>query len=461
MARKTSNRTRTPKDGGKATQIDEAEIAAGSPGQAEAESPDSSSKQPEHAAVTDPEPPTPEPLPEVPAAEGTDPEVADPAPVALDPAVSDPETPAPVGEEPQPAPAEPEAAVPDAEPVTPAEPEPTPAPLPPPPPPPPAGSSAMPLIFGGFAAAVLGALVVLIFLPNGWQGGAADPDLLRRVQALESNSGGSDSEAVSRLEARIAALEDQGDGGLDDRVTALEARPPATTDLAPLEARIAALESATPAEASVEALGARIDTLESGIDTRIMGSVAAAMAEARAAIDARADSLDAREEDVAAAQQRIARRAALAELVAAAESGAPSPGALETLGDVPADLRPMGEGLPTLAEIQAGFPGNARRALAADPVAPGASLGERVTDFLRAQTGARSLAPREGNDTDAILSRAEARVRAGDLPGALTELDALSAGPAAEMAAWRGSVDARLAALAALAELQAQMENGE
>ena len=460
MARKTSNRTRTPKDGGKATPIDEAEIAAGSPDQAEAESPDSSSKQPEHAAVTDPEPPTPEPLPEVPPAEGTDPEVADPAPVALDPAVSDPEPPAPVVEEPQPAPAEPEAAVPDAEPVTPAEPEPKPAPLPPPPPPP-AGSSAMPLIFGGFAAAVLGALVALIFLPNGWQGGAADPDLLRRVQALESNSGGSDSEAVSRLEARIAALEDQGDGGLDDRVTALEARPPATTDLAPLEARIAALESATPAEASVEALGARIDTLESGIDARIMGSVAAAMAEARAAIDARADSLDAREEDVAAAQQRIARRAALAELVAAAESGAPSPGALETLGDVPADLRPMGEGLPTLAEIQAGFAGNARRALAADPVAPGASLGERVTDFLRAQTGARSLAPREGNDTDAILSRAEARVRAGDLPGALTELDALSAGPAAEMAAWRGSVDARLAALAALAELQAQMENGE
>ena len=72
------------------------------------------------------------------------------------------------------------------------------------------------------------------------------------------------------------------------------------------------------------------------------------------------------------------------------------------------------------------FPTAARAGLEAALRADmGSSWTERATNFLRAQTGARSLDPREGDDPDAILSRAEAAVSAGDLATALTEIAAL------------------------------------
>jgi len=84
-----------------------------------------------------------------------------------------------------------------------------------------------------------------------------------------------------------------------------------------------------------------------------------------------------------------------------------------------------------------------------------------VMNFLRSQTGARSLAPRDGDDTDAVLSRAEAALRQGDLATTLTELDALTGDPAAAMAAWRAQAETRMAALAALTVLQDQFTANE
>ena len=78
---------------------------------------------------------------------------------------------------------------------------------------------------------------------------------------------------------------------------------------------------------------------------------------------------------------------------------------------------------------------------------------DRFTAFLRRQTNARSLAPREGNDPDAILSRAEAALSSGDLPAALTELDALPENARAAMDGWIADASARADALAAAADL--------
>jgi hypothetical protein len=84
-------------------------------------------------------------------------------------------------------------------------------------------------------------------------------------------------------------------------------------------------------------------------------------------------------------------------------------------------------------------------------------MGDRIATFLRNQTGARSLTPRDGMTTDAILSRAEAAVRRADLDAALTELDDLPPAPAAAMADWRAQLETRQAALAALADLAARL----
>ena len=256
-----------------------------------------------------------------------------------------------------------------------------------------------------------------------------------------------------------------------------------------------------PLREDIEALGARIDRVAgqiSGLTDRVAyleslplgeeqgednsAAVAAAVAQLRDQIQAQADSLAAQQEEssalieqirsiaaeaedsIAAAQERATARveaataqAALGQLRIAVASGAPFANALDDIGtatgtDVPEALTAAAEtGVPTLDALQATFPAAARAAL---PVALRETAGEdavdRFTAFLQSQIGGRSLEPREGDDPDAVLSRAEAALRAGDLSGTLAELDALPDPARAEMADWTASAQTRLDALSAL-----------
>lgn len=340
-----------------------------------------------------------------------------------------------------------------------------------------AGTGSM--IIGGVLAAAIGAVAVLVFLPEGWR--PVDTTALEhRLATLEAatsstSSGVTDMAALATaldpLEARVAELESAAPADLADRIAALEG-----ADLAPLEARIATLEAnelnaqsvnaaiATAIATAITPVTERVGRIEAEIPTQAQAAVAEALAAARAEVDAQAAAVTTREDDVEAAQARIAARAALAELVAATESGAPQPGALATLthgGEVPAALAPFREGLVTLTELQRRFAPAARAALDAQAPARDAPLSDRLMTFLRSQTGARSLAPRDGTDPDAILSRAEAALRRGDLAASLSELDALTGAPAEAMAAWRAQAQTRLAAVAALNDQQVQYSGNE
>ena len=81
--------------------------------------------------------------------------------------------------------------------------------------------------------------------------------------------------------------------------------------------------------------------------------------------------------------------------------------------------------------------------------------GNVLTNFLKAQTGARSVAPREGDDPDAVLSRANASVEAGDIAAALDEIQALpeNARQVPAMAEWLAGAQAYNDAQAALSDL--------
>jgi len=324
------------------------------------------------------------------------------------------------------------------------------------------------MIIGGVLAAGIGAAAALTILPEGWRQG--DAGLEPRLAAVESRPAGLTPSALQAalapLEARLAALENADPAaGLDARLAALEAR--SGPDLSPLESRVAALESApgglnaADIEAAIAPLATRIAQIEADIAAQARAAVDAALADARAQVDAQAQALAAREDTLEEAQSRIAARTALAELVAASESGDPAAEALSVLNPDDPALVPFADGLVTLAALQDSFAPAARAALAAD--APGADtpLGDRVLNFLRSQTGARSLAPRDGDDTDAVLSRAEAAVRAGDLGTALSELAALQGDPAEALSDWRAQAEIRLAALAALNTLQDQMARNE
>ena len=76
-------------------------------------------------------------------------------------------------------------------------------------------------------------------------------------------------------------------------------------------------------------------------------------------------------------------------------------------------------------------------------------------NFLRVQTGARSIEPREGSDPDAVLSRANAAVETGDVAGALTEIGSLPQPAQDAMATWIGRAKIWTDANAALVALAA------
>lgn len=180
-------------------------------------------------------------------------------------------------------------------------------------------------------------------------------------------------------------------------------------------------------------------------------------AEIDKALDARAAKAEAEARAEADAIRAAARRdAAIASLKKALDEGGPYASALKDLpaDGIPAVLADHAEtGLPTQADLANSFPDQARIALKESIHADAGQVGERVLSFLRIQTGARSLVPREGNDPDAVLSRVQSQIDKGDLPAALSEISDLPPEGQAALANWIDSAKTRLAAEHALATL--------
>lgn len=305
------------------------------------------------------------------------------------------------------------------------------------------------LVAGGVIAAVIGYGVAQV-VPNGWPlGNTSDlksqlADEVAQVKALQVQ--------VTALSQRLETA-----SSLVDRVSKLEAAPTGNADqVQALEARIAALEARPAGGSDPAALAA----LRSDVEMLKANGAGIVSPELQASLDAKVKETEAKlaavEKAAQASSDAALARAAVRQIVASLESGAPYAAALGDLkGDVPAVLKDhAATGLPTLQGLQADFPDAARAALeAALRANMGQSWSERVGNFLRAQTGARALAPREGNDPDAVLSRAEAATAKGDLSGALVEIAKLPPEGLAAMADWQARAQVRLDALAAVQAL--------
>jgi hypothetical protein len=153
----------------------------------------------------------------------------------------------------------------------------------------------------------------------------------------------------------------------------------------------------------------------------------------------------------------VARAEALVEVQAAIEAGQPFDAALARLDgiDIPAALSASaGEGVPTLGQLQDAFPPAARAALdASRQVSAEGTVKDRLTTFLQSQTGIRSLAPKEGDDPDAVLSRAEADTGQGRLQDAIAEISKLPEAGQEQMADWVEMARRRAEAVAAADQL--------
>lgn len=165
----------------------------------------------------------------------------------------------------------------------------------------------------------------------------------------------------------------------------------------------------------------------------------------------------------AAAEKAAAIQAATAKLVAALSSGEPYAPVIDELtaagiADLPDALTgPAADGVATTSTLQGAFPDVARAALGAARSA-GVDAGEGgVAGFLRRQLGARSTTPREGDDPDAVLSRAEAAVRNGSVATALSEIEALPDDVKGAMEDWLSQAQTRAGAEQAIKELSERL----
>lgn len=247
--------------------------------------------------------------------------------------------------------------------------------------------------------------------------GTATADLARRIDALEhAQTALSDAIATGKAETETLAA---GLGTLTSETAALKAAPreaAAAPDLSALEARLAAAETAARRAAENASLPRAV------IDEPLRRAVTATQLETAVRQGTPYAAL------LTAAKSFASDAAALAPLDGFAATGLPSATAL---GD---------ELLATLAQ------------LAPSPDKPD---GTSPDLFDRLQASAARLVrirrdrPIEGNSRDAVIARAAAAARRGDVDAAKRELTTLPAAERTGVAAWLAKIDAREAALAA------------
>lgn len=357
-----------------------------------------------------------------------------------------------------------------------------------------------PVAFGGVVAAGMGAAATIWALPNlpaGWlpeQTETVDAEAIRLEAVTAAKTAAEEAIANAPAEeialpedlqttlndhaARIAALEKSvstepasqeaspgsgrsGDAGNASLVPAEESGDVSSEDLQALTkqleeqaAKIAELESrpsiGPEAAKKIQSLAKDADAVQQKIS-----STAAKVQKQLDAVQQKAAKL---QEEAAASTKRAQAVAAVAALQTALDKGVTAEESRQALAETGIDTpEALQKDIPSLDSLQTGF-GNASRAALRATMTDADSSGEggnAFTNFLKAQTGARSVAPREGNDPDAVLSRANAHVESGDIAAALSEIEALpeSALGAPAMAEWLAGAQAYNDAQAALSDL--------
>ena len=306
--------------------------------------------------------------------------------------------------------------------------------------------SAMSAILGGLVAGAIGFGAAYFVLPK------PDMTLPAKISAQASE--------ITELRDQIAAVPAPDLSGVEAAQAATaDAMVAADERITALETRLNDLSNRAGDSGSVStaAYEAELDALRSEMEN-LRGT---AIAELESAREQAAEI----ENNAEAAARAATGRASLARIQSGMETGAPLGEALDDLAaalqaDVPAALTAVRDGTPTLAALQSDFPALARAALAtarAEGVFGEAEGG--FASFLRNQFDVRSVAPKDGDGTDAILSRAEATLRHGRLTDALAEVGALPEVARAELSDWIALAEARADALAAAGTLSTSLND--
>ncbi len=165
------------------------------------------------------------------------------------------------------------------------------------------------------------------------------------------------------------------------------------------------------------------------------------------------------EENAVATARKATARTVLTQVQEAMDTGTPLGALLSDLDGaldepIPDALTAVSDGVPTLDELKASYPEQARAALS---IARSEGVdGEETSgfgSFLRNQLDVRSVEPQDGDSANAILSRVEANVNDGQLNDALAEIAGLPEVVRGALSDWVGQAELRAAALDAVATL--------
>ena len=337
----------------------------------------------------------------------------------------------------------------------------------------------------GFALAVAVAVATImtqdlwqpLFGPGGSQENAAVTEALQaldqRLTALQAELPPDNSAALSDLNERLATLEaavSQGAGQDPETRAALESL---SANLAGLSDRIQAMEdrmqSIEEGQAAAIAPAAALSDRLSGEAARL-DELLTAQSELQARLDAAEQDLAgtiARREAAPGSQETLLLLAAL-QLRDAIRGSGPYEEPLRMLQNLAGDDAALAEtieplarrapaGLPSLRDLQAGFPEVARRVAAIELGEEGEGWSAGVLRRLSEAVNLRPVGLVEGDQPTAVVARSEVKLNEGDLAGALAELDSLSGAAAEAAAAWRGEAEARIAADRAVSRLGAMV----
>ena len=341
-------------------------------------------------------------------------------------------------------------------------------------PPPQDRGTFLPLVFGGAVAVALGFFGAQLEGVERALGLAPEDNPLQQTVDQQAETIAAQAERIDAQAGQIAELQEQianlpeppepvdlsgVEGRLDDTGTRLQSTQ---ADLAALSERLAELEkrpmTESLSEEAIAAYEAELQRLQESVNAEL-----SAMQETAEQQRAELESIlaEARTSETAAAEQaKVAQaRAAMSRIMSAVSSGTAFTDAVAEIRaadgvEVPAALAETAEeGVPTLAELQTSFPAEARDALAVSRDADTAGGEGGIGSFLQRQLGARSVTPREGDSADAVLSRAEAALREGEVDRALEELQALPDAAREAMSDWIAAAETRSSATRAAQDL--------
>ncbi len=325
------------------------------------------------------------------------------------------------------------------------------------------------LLFGAVAA-LWGGPRLAPYLPSGLSpvaeflapGGVQQAERIdARLTALEERP--APDVAPAAVQSAVAAAMESYDAEVREELDRLRDTV-AAVDGSDIEERLSRVET------SVEGLEAQIASISERLETTVIDGITQQSAEQSAAFQAtldrlraEIDTLSARQgtlqqdiDEVAAANTRIREEAevqvsasqaesAATDIAAALRTGIPFRPAFDLLAGATGSELPQlqalaDQGAPSLNELRAAFPELAHASLRASLRADAEGYTGKALAFLRSQVVTRSLKPQEGDSTDAILSRVDAALSAGNLARVMAEADALSEAARAPLAGWLASV---------------------